>query len=370
MFGTHDRASSNQNQGHPSQLLPADCAVNAARGEAGAWAWERATQQAGVARRRQAALSKRAVLQLAFSVFLLVVVSWPALAVARELSLPNFHPPAIAFVLFACLLMSFLAAARFAIRSAFRAARRIRSAITARRDYETLTETTLLAAATDTRLGEVLPDGETGYWSARAIAACRASTVIETYAPGSTWWHDVALVSDPAVVFDHIGVGPAGVIIVQHVVMPAPWPLTVDPDAGLSFGGVPITGFGSADLMAWQLRAGSSAVRTAGLRLDSVTSIAVVSNASLIDVWGAPTGVERLQHHQALARLTYCVDSQLPAALVFDVELDADAAVLAVHQLAEGLRPAAQTFGRSPIAPAGTARRRRRHEGAYQEVNR
>jgi hypothetical protein len=151
--------------------------------------------------------------------------------------------------------------------------------------------------------------------------------------------------------------------------MPGPSPLTVDANAGLSFGGVPITGFGSADVMAWQLRAGSSAARAAGLGLDSVTSIAVVTNAPLIDVWGAPTNVERLQHHRGLARLTYCVAAQLPAALVFDVELDADAAVLAVHQLAEGLRPAAETFHRSPIAPAGAARRRR-HERPCQEVNR
>lgn len=107
-----------------------------------------------------------------------------------------------------------------------------------------------------------------------------------------------------------------------------------------------------------------------GWGLDSVTSIAVVNNAPLIDLWGAPTGVERLQHHQGLARLTYCVAAQLPAALVFDVDLDADAAILAAYQIAEHLRPAVETVHCSPIARAGTARRRRRHERACQEVNR
>jgi hypothetical protein len=333
------------------------------------WAWERATQQAGIACKRQSALSKSAVLRLALSVFLLVVVSWSALAVGLELHRPHLQEAGIAFVFFGCLLACSFAAARCAIRSAFRAVRQARAAIRARREYETLTATTLHATARYPRFGDLaLLDGDAGYWFRRAIAACRASTILETYAPGLTWWHDVTLVSDPAVMFDHLGVGPAGVITVNHIVMPGPVPLTVDPDAGLSVGGVPITGFGSADLMARQLRAGSSAARAAGLRLDSVTSIAVVNNAPLIDVWGAPTTLERLQHHQGLARLTYCVAAQLPSALVFDVQLDADAAVLAVHQLAEQLRPAAETFHRSPIAPALTARRRRTH-GAYQEVN-
>ncbi len=361
----------NQSQGHPSSLPHPDCAVKAARGAAGAWAWERATQQAGVACGQQVTSSKRTLLRLAFSVFLLVVMSWSALAVGREMSRPHPRPAGIAFVIFGCLLVSSFAAARCVIRSAFRTVRQARAAIKGRRDYETLTATTLHAAARDPRFGDLaLLDGEAAYWFRRAIAAYRASTFLETYAPGLTWWHDVTLVSDPAVMFDHLGVGPAGVVTVHHIVMPGPSPLTVDANAGLSFGGVPITGFGSADLMAWQLRAGSSAARAAGLGLDSVTSIAVVNNAPLIDAWGAPTGVERLQHHQGLARLTYCVAAQLPAALVVDVELDADAAVLAVHQLAEGLRPVTETFNRSPITPAGTARRRRRHERAYQEVNR
>ena len=360
----------NQSQGHPSSLPHADCAVNAARSAAGAWAWERATQQAGVACRRQATSSKRTLLQLAFSVFLLVVVSWSALAVGRELSRPHLHGAGIAFVFFGCLLVSSFAAARCVIRSAFRTVRQARAAIKGRRDYETLTATTLHAAARDPRFGDLaLLDGEAAYLFRRAIAAYRASTLLQTYAPGLTWWHDVTLVSEPAVMFDHLGGGPAGVVTVQHIVMPGPSPLTVDANAGLSFGAVPITGFGSADVMAWQLRAGSSAARAAGLRLDCVTSIAVVANAPLIDVWGAPTTLERLQHHHGLARLTYCVAAQLAAALVFDVELDADAAVLAVLQLAEHLRPAAETFHRSPNAPARTARRRRRTQGAYQEVN-
>jgi hypothetical protein len=357
-------------QPHTSSPQHTDRAVNAIRGTAGVWAWERATEQAGIACRRQSALSKSAVLRLAFSVFVLVVVSWSALAVGLELRRPHLHQAGIAFVIFEFLLVSSFAAARCAIRSAFRTVRQARTAIKGRRDYQTLTATTLHAAARDPRFGDLaLLDGEAAYLFRRAIAAYRASTVLETYAPGLTWWHDVTVVSDPAIMFDHLSVGSAGVVIVQHIVMPTPFPLTVDANAGLSFGAVPITGFGSADLMAWQLRAGSSAARAAGLGLDSVTSIAVVTKAPLIDVWGAPTSVERLQHRQGLARLTYCVAEQLAAALVFDVELDADSAVLAAHQLAEHLRPAAETFHRSPIAPAGTARRRRRHERAYQEVN-
>ena len=203
----------NQSQGHPSSRPHADCAVNAARGAAGAWAWERATQQAGVACRRQATSSKRTLLQLAFSVFLLVVVSWSALAVGRELSRPHLHGAGIAIVFFGCLLVSSFAAARCVIRSAFRTVRRIRGAITARRDYETLTATTLHAAARDPRVGDLgLLDGEAAYLFRRAIAAYRASTLLQTYAPGLTWWHDVALAGDPAVMFDHLGVGPAGVV--------------------------------------------------------------------------------------------------------------------------------------------------------------
>ena len=344
--------------------------MNAARGLAGAWAWEQATQQASIAFRRQAALSKRAVLRFAFSALILVFVSWSTLAVGWELRRPHLHPAVVALVFFGCLVLSCAAAVRSVIRSAFRTVQQAHRSVGARGEYEALTATTLPAAAAASRFDDAALQGATAYWVRRAIAACRTSNFLETYAPGLTWWHDVTLVSDPAVMFDHLGVGVAGVVTVQHIVMPTSWPLTVDPDAGLSFGGVPITGFGSADLMGWQLRAGSSAARAAGLGLDSVTSIAVVNNAPLIDVWGAPTGVERLQHHQGLARLTYCVAAQLPAALVFDVALDADAAVLAVHQLAANLRPAAETFDRSPIARAGTARRRRRYERAYQEVNR
>ena len=337
--------------------------MTAASGAAGAFAWERTNQLARNAEREHAADRRRLLLRLIIGVLVLALVGWSTVAVGWELT--RLRSSAGGDMV----LIGFALGSGICGRQVIATATRLRAAGAAGGRYAALIAATLPAAAADPRLGLATLDGEAAYWFGRAIAGHRTATVLEQYLPGLTWWHDVALAADPAAVFDHLGVGTAGIVTVQHIVMPGPAPLTVDPNAGLSCAGVPITGFGTAGLMAWQLRAGSSAARAAGLPLACVTSIAVVSNASLVDTWGAPTGVERLQHRQGLIRLTYCIPEQLPAALLLDVELDPDTAVLAVHQLAEGLRPAAEVFHTSLLAPAGTGRGGRRYELPHQEVH-
>lgn len=342
--------------------FPTVSSRTAVTGVAGASAWERVNELVRSADREHAAARRRLLLRLITGVLVLALVGWSTVAVGWELTGLRSSVGGD------MVLVGFVLGSGICGRQVIATASRLRAAGTARRRYAALTATSLPAAAADPRLGLATLDGAAAYWFGRAIAGHRTATVLEQL-PGLTWWHDVAVAADPAAVFDHLGVGTAGIVTVQHIVMPWPAALTVDPDVGLSCAGVPITGFGAAGLMARQLRAGSSAARAAGLPLACVTSIAVVSNAHLVDTWGAPTGVERMQHRQALIKLSYCIPEQLPAALLLDTQLDPDTAVLAAHQLAEHVRSAAEVFHTSLLAPAGTDPVGRRYELPHQEVH-
>lgn len=329
---------------------------------AGGWAWEQFIPRARVAARRSARSAGRASFHLLAAALTSVTFGWSAVAAGRHLSRDHFA--GMAGPLVAALVLATFGSAH----SARRAYRRLRAARARRRDCLRLAGSSLPAAAAAPRIGFDALDGDSAYLFVRAIDAYVAAGILERFAPSVTWWHDVRLAADPAIVFDHLGVGPCGVVTVHHLVMPTPAALTVDTNTGLSCGGVPVDAFGAPDLMAWQLRAASSAARAAGLPLACVTSIAAVGNAPLVDTWGAPTGIERLQHRDGLVRLTYCIAGQLHAALDFDVELDADTAVLAAHQLADALLPA-NVFHQSPTAALRRRHGGRRYELSHTEVN-
>ena len=327
---------------------------------AGGWAWQQFVPLARLAARRSARTAGGAWFHL-LAALTSVTFAWSAVTAGWHLN--RDHVVGASGLLVAALVLATFGSAH----SARRASHRLRAARARRRDCLWLAASSLPDAAAAPQVRFDALHGDSACLLVRAVDAYLAAGIPERFAPSVTWWHDMRLAANPAIVFDHLGVGACGVVTVHRLVMPTPAALTVDTNASLSCGGVPITAFGVPDLMAWQLRAASSAARAAGLPLTCVTSI-VVSNAALVDTWGAPTGVERLQHRDGLVRLPTVSEASCPWHWTSRSNSTPTPTVLAAHQLADALLPA-NVFHQSP--PAALRRRRdgRRYELPHPEVN-
>jgi|SRR5450755_2022851 hypothetical protein len=330
---------------------------------AGTSAWAQARALAGPRSRIERTKARRYRTRRVFNAVVTIVIAAGAATTSTQLSAAS--PTAAGVGLLVCAgvvvvgIRRVLADSRL-VNQATSAARRLASV--ARSAFADVDE-----AAAGAFLASDNGHGDVGYWMALALTRRRTAAALVQLSGRQCWWHDVQLHADPAITFDHVGVGDSGVVIVQDLLMSTQARLTVDGVQGLSYAGYPIGGSGAAPFMSWQMRAASTVARAAGVPLSTVTSIALVANAELIDEWGARTEIEQFRHTEGLVGLTYGTAPQLAAALVTDCHLDADVVALALQELAEAIEPNVDNI--LSHQSAGRARSvRRRDRWSYLEA--
>jgi hypothetical protein len=299
-----------------------------ARG-AGGLAWARARHLAETRLRRSRSAVRLCRLRRALAGLLGIVIAWSTAAISWQARTQS--PVFAGLVLLAGVTMSTLAARRVLTQS-----RRLRRANSAMRWIRyvsrspwTDVEAGLLPAATG--------QSDIEYWALSAFTHRSTAHALEQLNSEQTWWHDLQLQSDPSLILDHVSVGKNGIIVVHDIVMSTRDALSVDALFGLSYRGWQLGTPGTEQVLALQMRTASTIARAAGLDLPQVTSIAVIANASLMDAWGARTEFEHLRHLEGGVAVIYCTPAQLPAALLTETHLDAEAAVLAAHEIDESI---------------------------------